>query len=136
MRGTQSGVTLIELMTVVVIIAILAAIAYPSYRQYAIRANRTEAKTVLYDIAQGLEKCYTRFNAYKDTNCTVTTALTTPQGHYAISAATLDATTFVLKATPQGGQADDTQCGILSLDDKGVRRERDGAAVVPANKCW
>lgn len=134
-RRRNTGVTLIELMVVVVIVAILAAIAYPSYRQYAIRANRTEAKTAMLQIAQGLEKCYTRFHVYDHDDCEVDTDLTTEAGNYAV-VGVLGAQTYLLTATPQGGQADDTKCGILSLDQIGTRRERNGQALVQANKCW
>lgn len=139
MQRRNTGVTLIELMVVVVIVAILAAIAYPSYRQYAIRANRTEAKTAMLQIAQGLEKCYTRFHAYNDGACAVATAAatatTTAAGNYSVVGA-MTADTYLLKATPQGGQADDTKCGTLSLDQTGRRWERIDQDLVPANKCW
>ncbi len=42
-RNLTKGFTLMELMIVIVVLAVLASIAIPSYRQYAIRANRTEA---------------------------------------------------------------------------------------------
>lgn len=139
MQRRNTGVTLIELMIVVVIVAILAAIAYPSYRQYAIRANRTEAKTAMLQIAQGLEKCYTRFHVYNDAGCAVATAAevatATAAGNYSILGA-IEAQTYILKATPQGGQAADTKCGILTLDEVGRPRERTDQTLVPANKCW
>ena len=53
-----SGVTLIELMTVVVVIGILAAIAVPSYRSYLLRANRTDAKRALLQVQAAEEKYY------------------------------------------------------------------------------
>ena len=130
-----SGVTLIELMIVVVIVAILAAIAYPSYRQYAIRANRTEAKVALMQVAQGLEKCFTRYHEYNNAACPGTT-FTTPKGHYAIAPAAADpvaSATYTLEATPQGGQADDSQCGTLSLDERGQRLESGTGTVAD---CW
>ena len=71
-NGRTGGFTLIELMIAVAIIAILATIAYPSYRQQVLKSQRTEAKTALSDAAQRLERCYTQFNAYNDTDdCTI-----------------------------------------------------------------
>ena len=137
-RHLSKGMTLIELMVVVVIIGILAGIAYPSYRQSVIRANRTEAKTILMQIAQGLEKCYTRYNKYKGPDCTLTAA-TIPASsttNYAITAPILTPTTYVLRATPRGGQAEDATCGALAINELGERRERTNQVIVPANRCW
>jgi type IV pilus assembly protein PilE len=133
-KRRNSGVTLIELMVVVVIVALLAAIAYPSYRRYGIRANRTEAKVALMQVTQGLEKCFTRYHSYNDAQCTVTTAFTTPKGHYAIApVGAIAGATYTLSATPQGGQTEDTQCGTLSLNERGQRGETGTGA--PAD-CW
>lgn len=135
MQRTNSGITLIELMVVVVIVAILAAISYPSYRQYAIRANRTEAKVALLQVAQGLEKCFTRYNAYNDAACGVATSFNTPEGHYAIAptGGAVGASSYTLTATPQGGQADDARCGTLGITETGVRTE---TGTGDLGDCW
>ena len=132
-RQASKGMTLIELMVVVVIVAILASIAYPSYRQYTIRANRTEAKTEMLQLSQVLEKCFTRNNTYD--GCPALTELPIVTQHYTITAAVED-DEFTLMAAPRGGQADDTKCGSLALDSRGVRLENASEAVDPANKCW
>jgi type IV pilus assembly protein PilE len=134
MQQRQSrGMTLVELMVVVVIVAILAGVAYPSYRQYAIRSNRTEAKTQLLQLAQTLEKCYTRSHSYDD--CVPDEDFDTPSGNYSITVAT-DDQTYTLKAAPQGGQADDEKCGTLATNETGARKERETYDPDPANKCW
>lgn len=139
MRRRQVGVTLIELLIAVAIVAILAAIAYPNYRQYALRGNRTEAKVELMEIAQELEKCYTRFGTYQSANCLTYTDLTdgTPRPsegrRYLISLdlGKTDRNTYFLQAVPQAGQMSDT-CGTLTLDEIGTRGH--GGPVDP--KCW
>ena len=103
----NSGVTLIELMIVVAIVAILAAIAYPTYRQYTIRANRTEAKVALMQVAQGLEKCFTRYHQYDDAACqSVRTSLRLKVTTRSRQSAPIADATYTLAATPQGGQTE------------------------------
>lgn len=62
-RPRQTGFTLIELMTVVAIVGILAAIAYPSYQEHIRRANRADAQASLMELAQFMERSYTRLDA-------------------------------------------------------------------------
>jgi type IV pilus assembly protein PilE len=135
MTKTENGFSLIELMVTVAIVGVLAMIAIPSYRTYVLRATRAEAKQALLARASDLERCYTRNNTYVN-------APTTPCGvvlpdnsgtHYAISADTLAASTFVLKAVPAGSQVADTRCATFKLDDKNSRSVTGPAG---ATECW
>ena len=129
----QRGVTLMELMTVVIIVSVLASIAYPSYRAQVRRSNRTEARVALEQTAGALEKCYTRYMAYNDVaNCPLADqfdggSFNTPKGLYQISAPTLNATQFTVRADALGGQTSDTGCTRLEMDQTGNR--------TPAT-CW
>ena len=127
------GVTLIELMVVVVVVGILTGIAYPSYRQQVIRANRTDAKAALLQKAGDLEKCYTRWHAYNSGNCTVQTTDTSLAQYNIAPKAGMTATTYVLEATPKGGQVDDKVCGTLSIDQVGRQLPSKGSDGRP---CW
>jgi type IV pilus assembly protein PilE len=135
----HSGVTLVELMTVMVIVAILAAVAIPGYRNYVLRANRSDAKAALLFNAGALERCYTRYNSYvldpsPLIGCTLTFPVTSANGYYAITANPAPtANTFTLVATPQGTQASDTGCGNLTLDSTN-RRNKTGTKSVA--ECW
>jgi len=66
-KRNQTGVTLLELMTVVVIIGVLTSIAIPSYRRYTLRAQRSDATAALLRIAAAQEKFYLQNNTYTTT---------------------------------------------------------------------
>lgn len=144
-----SGFTLIELMIVVAIIAILAMIAYPSYRQYVLRSHRVEAKSLLLDAAVRQERLYTTTspNSYATAMSALGYASDSPltsNGHYKITikaspggcsdGGTKPCTSFILKASPQGGQAQD-DCSTLTLNARG-QRGVEGASGMTAKECW
>jgi type IV pilus assembly protein PilE len=140
MKRRQQGVTLIELLVVIVIIAILAAIAIPSYRRYVIRANRADAKILLTQTAQALERCYTNSTPYAYNSAVCNAAVTLPAtnaaGTYRVAfTAAPTATTYSLTATPLGAQAQDTQCGNFVLTQTGAQSVTGTLSATPAN-CW
>lgn len=132
------GVTLIELVIVVVIVGILAAIAYPSYVEYVKRGNRAEAKSILLENAQFLERNYTTANRYDQDSggaaivLPYTTSPKTGTTKYNIAAAygAAPAQTFTLSATPTGSMTGDA-CGIITLTNTGVKGA--GGSV---DLCW
>jgi type IV pilus assembly protein PilE len=132
----QRGVTLIELMIVMVVVGILGAIAYPSYQAQMQRTRRADGKATLLNVAQQLERCHTRFNAYDNAGCPTVGALPleSPAGYYSISAEALAVNSFTLRATPQNGQVTDDTCGVLGLTSAGVRTSLNGAD--DAAGCW
>lgn len=131
------GFTLIELMIAVAIVAILAAIAIPSYTQHVVKSNRTEAKTILMQTAQALERCYSRFSAYNASDCSVSFPVNSESGHYQMTedGQTINATSYTLTAVPQGTQATrDTKCGNFTLTQNGTRGV--SAQGADPNDCW
>lgn len=144
------GFTLIELMIIVVIIGILASIAYPSYTQYVQRANRAEARSILLENAQILERNYTTANRYDAINFDGTGGapaiigqspkpVSTAKYNIAVNTATQIAGAcatagqcFMLTATPTGNMAGDA-CGNLRLDDSGAR---DATGALGTAACW
>ncbi|MBD9355669.1 type IV pilin protein [Methylomonas sp. EbA] len=137
----QIGVTLIELMVTVGIVGILAAIAIPSYSEYIARGNRTDAKAVLLENAQFLERNFTEANSYNkrsdlttDVTLPYSTSPKTGTALYNITA-TLTATTYTLTATPiTGGRMATDKCGILSIDQLGQKSVT--SASLSADACW
>ena len=130
-RARQAGFTLIEVMIAVLIIAVLSAIAYPSYDNHVTKSRRAAAAGCLMERAQFMERYYTTNMSYADAPAPA--PCQELQGHYTVSMEGLAATTYTLLATPQGQQASkDTKCGILSLNQQGVRSAEKGTAA----ECW
>ncbi|QQS55886.1 MAG: type IV pilin protein [Candidatus Competibacteraceae bacterium] len=149
-RG-EGGFSLLELMIVVAVIGILAAIAYPSYQDSVRKSRRADAKSVLLNAAQWMERFYTENNRYHQNRAGTAVAL--PVGltqapieggtkYYNISltdcagAAAVTANTFTLSAVRIAGtaQAND-RCGTLTLTNTGVRGVC-VAAPPTADECW
>ena len=135
LAARMSGVTLIELLIVMVIVGILASVAYPAYQDQVLKTRRADGKAILLQTAQQLERCYTRFSAYNDANCGVAFPIDSLEEHYVVTAVgAIGASTYTLQATPQGHQADDTECGKLRLTNTGIQGSQGGNA--DANSCW
>ena len=127
-RGRKArGFTLIEMMLVVAVVAILMAIALPTYLQSVRKTNRADAKAVLMEIAQFMDRYYTTNSTFVGATPLYTVS---PKGasatdkRYDISFTTASPlttpTTFTIQAIPANMQTGDS-CGTLSITNTGVQ---------------
>ena len=118
----QKGFTLVELLVAIVIMAILAALAYPSLLTYIRRARLDNARAMMSDTAQALERHYGQYRTFcvAGTDCTppvisfVTRdnaanapatgiVVTLDNDNYNFSITKANTNSFVLKGEPKSG---------------------------------
>jgi type IV pilus assembly protein PilE len=128
-RRRHAGFTLIELMITLVIVSIITAIAYPSYRHSVLKSRRSDGQVALMDYAQRLERCYTEYDTYKNTNCQAyqnvigASGAASGEGYYTVKGVLPAADQFTLTATAtnKGSQSDDSSCKSMTLDQTGAK---------------
>ena len=164
MNIKNDGFTLIELMIVVAIVGIIAAVDYPSYTTQMQKTRRSDAMAMLTSAAANQERILVKSGTYTsaesqlnasgavsengfysfhavlptETAAQRTVTYTSPTSATAtVTLSCPGARCFVLAAVAQGGQANDTQCAILTLDSTSRTRsyDKDGNANA-IGTCW
>lgn len=132
----QGGVTLIEFAVAVIVIALIVAIGIPTYRHHVLRLKSVDAPRELRTLALRLEGCLRRTGSYSRmddaANACVGLPYSIPEGTYTISG-DIGVNTFLLTATPLGGQSAESQCRAFTLDQQG-RQGITGTG--SAQDCW
>lgn len=128
-----SGMTLIELLIVVAIVGILAAIAGPTWNDQVIKSRRADARNTL--LAAQIEQ-----EQYRANNLTYATSMSamgmgsfdsTSRDYYRLEVVSADATGFLITATPNGNQTNDSTCNVFAVRQTGP--EHSGYAAL---SCW
>ncbi len=130
------GFSLIELLIAVALVGILAGIAYPAYTSHVQRAHRAEARAVLLEAAQYMERYYSAKTSYAsaslpDRLSRSPAGSTAADARYTL-AVTADATSFTLTATPNKADG----CGALTINQLGVRGAPSPESGITAESCW
>jgi len=158
MMKRQQGFTLAELMIVVAIIGIIAAIAYPSYLNNVRKSRRADARAVLLEAAQFMNRMYTEnlvagYVGGAPPNDPQTRLGNMrlnqspkeggpPGGYYTITVGNLGQNTFTLTATPATADQAQDRCGGLTgptlninqAGQKGVNGVFNTPAII--QDCW
>jgi type IV pilus assembly protein PilE len=138
---TSKGFTLIELMIVVAIIAIIAAVAIPAYSDYVTRAKRADAKAALMEVQLAQEKFRANNPNYTNVAASLPIDSTSPDGHYNITLAIVNATSnvgYTATAAPTATQID-PECGSLVISvtaASGLVESITGTASATPDLCW
>lgn len=128
-KAGQSGFTLMEVMVTLAIVGIVTAIAYPSYRDNTRRGSRADARGLLLEDAQYMERFFNENNAYNLSvagsapvlpRTVVPIGATGAKVNYTISLTAVSASAFTLTATAQNSQVND-DCKNLTITNLGQK---------------
>lgn len=151
-RRRSAGFTLIEVMITVAIVAILAAVAYPSYTEHIAKGKRAEARAVMLDAAQWMERFYSEnFRYNQNTAGVAVSGLLSAQypripssggaATYTLSLENLAAGTYRMVATRSGSMGSDA-CGDYLLTHTGAKGLRNydsskfASEAAAVRACW
>ncbi len=127
---------MIEVMVVLAIVAIISSLAYPAYTSHIVRGRRADARAVLMESAQFLERHYSAQGSYEGAQLPQRLQ-TAPAGAASGAAYTLsleaEATGWTLTAQVSAARPD-VACGDLVLTHTGQKSRRgEGLSDVA---CW
>lgn len=146
MRIAVHGFSLIELLVALAIVGVLAAVAYPSYTEQVRKSRRSDCAGAMASLGNAMERHYTVNSSYlgaadggADTGTPAIFATTCPvdggRATYDLTIQAATASTYTLRATPTGAQADD-KCGSFTLTNTGLKGIEGADGGVTWEQCW
>jgi type IV pilus assembly protein PilE len=140
-------------MITVALVGILAAIALPSYREYVAKGRRAEARAVLLEAGQWMERHYSENYRYDQNTAGTAIATLFPAnlsrvprdtgGAYTVGVSAAGTRTFTITATRVSpGPMSSDACGNYNLTNAGVRSVTNyntgkyASAADAAIACW
>ena len=121
-RSNANGFSLLELVIAVTILGIVTAAAVATYSNSMVKTRLGAAQGCLMEAAQFMERAYTLQMTYAGTDFPDLACTIELEDFYTFDFDGIpDADSYVVRASPRGPQLDDTQCGVLAIDQAGVK---------------
>jgi type IV pilus assembly protein PilE len=131
---SNSGFTLLELLTVLAIIAVITSFGIPYYTQYMLKARRLDATISLIALQAPLETYYAQHQAYPLRLPAPQT--TSKEGHYTIILSQPSGKdTYLLTALATDLQKKDLYCQKIHITHNGIRSGTNHLGAL-STVCW
>jgi type IV pilus assembly protein PilE len=145
-RRHANGFTIAEILTALIVIAVLVALAVPMWRTHQLRVHRADGRAALIAAQSAQDRFFGTHARYA--NATESAAPApgglglnplSQHGFYRVEIRTSPdglAYAATARAVAAQGEAADTRCVELSLDQNGRRRAIDAAGADRSADCW
>ena len=138
--------TIREILTAVVVVVVLAAVAVPMWRTHQLRIRREDAAEGLRLIQMAQDEYFGKHARYADKGelrlfdlGPIPEKIISPGGYYQITVRRSEdelSYTATARVVPLEGQAEDTRCVELRIDQNGRRFAVDAAGEDRSADCW
>lgn len=133
------GFTFMELIICLAIIGIFIMVSYPMFNNAVYKTRRIDGQIGLLNLATKMRQYFVSHGSYLDVSIDVLDAKSvTGKGYYVLSipAVYLTSNSFIVTATPQGDQQNDTDCGTIAINTFGAKGKMVAGQFVPDEDCW
>ena len=145
-RRHTRGFTLAEILTALIVIAVLVALAVPAWRTHELRVRRSDGRAALIAAQTAQDQFFgaharyaTGSEVFGPVPAGLGLARVSEHGFYRIEvSASADGLAYVATARATGaqGQAADSRCLEMSIDQNGRRRAVDADGADRSADCW